>query len=378
MAIVSCKEPVAPTILTEELPEDLLVVVFDLNYQPSTGAPESREVTEGTLVSRPANPFRRGYSFGGWYRESGLETAWDFTSDTVTVDLVLYAKWHIVTSLPGQIFSLEFGHTSGAPDYCTPVGLPDDFGNGVLFSVWTKIPNELVAPSSFIKLRGNMEVFYLHDDNWHLICLDGNIDGYPDGYALYNANFMLAADGEGNRGDYCTYMTYLKDKLPLSTFNDWVWVAWQVVINADKTMTMRQWLKFGLSGTVFPAGNYYLPGGFWTPLDPEGEEIASISGWNPSFPKFFQIGTDNSSSGVNTGSNSYLCLARLEARSTPPTLPELEAIASRNAADPSAWGDWELNWENGAPNLTDRSGHGHDLTIQPGGQLWQGVLSPSF
>jgi hypothetical protein len=270
----------------------------------------------------------------------------------------------------GLIDSLEFGHTSGAKDYCNPVLLPDDFGNGVLFSIWTKIPNDLVPPPSFTKLRGNMEVFYLDGNNWHLICLDGNVDGFADGYALYNANYMLSTTPAGGKGDYCTYLTLERDKLPLATVNNWVWVVWQVVINADHTMTLRQWLKFGIKGTVFAAGQW--------DIKPAGQETVSIAGWEPSLPKSFRIGTDNTYSGDNTGSNSYLCRARLEARSTKPSLAELDDIARLNTPDTTAWGDWELNWKGGAPNLMDRSGHHHHLSVQAGGALYKGVRFPIY
>jgi hypothetical protein len=279
---------------------------------------------------------------------------------------------------PGQAYSLEFGHSSGAKDYCNPVALSAGFGNGVLFSVWTRIPKALTAPPSFAKLRGNMNVLYLYGSNWSLIALVGNIDAYPDGNALYNANYMLDPGTGSWGGDFCTYQTLERDKMPLARMNDWVWVAWQVVINADHSMTMRQWLKFGIDGAVFPAGNYSLPNGVWTPLVPEGEETARMAGWDPSLPTGFRIGYDNTSSGVNTGSNSYLTHARMEARGTKPSLAELEAIARLNAPDPTAWGDWELDWKDGAPDLTDRSGHGRALSAQAGGTLYQGPKSPLF
>ena len=36
---------------------------------------------------------RPGYTFGGWYRDSGLTTAWDFENDTITGPTTIYAKW---------------------------------------------------------------------------------------------------------------------------------------------------------------------------------------------------------------------------------------------------------------------------------------------
>ena len=59
---------------------------------------ESQSVDEGGLVEEPVKPTASGYTFGGWYSDSGLTTKWDFDSDTVTGDMTLYAKW---TSSPG-------------------------------------------------------------------------------------------------------------------------------------------------------------------------------------------------------------------------------------------------------------------------------------
>ena len=42
----------------------------------------------------PADPTRNGYIFGGWYKESGCTTPWDFDTDTVTGARTLYALWY--------------------------------------------------------------------------------------------------------------------------------------------------------------------------------------------------------------------------------------------------------------------------------------------
>ena len=38
-------------------------------------------------------PTAENYYFRGWFKESTCENMWDFDSDTVTADIVLYAKW---------------------------------------------------------------------------------------------------------------------------------------------------------------------------------------------------------------------------------------------------------------------------------------------
>lgn len=67
-------------------------VTFHLNY---TGAPAGTVVTasKGGKVARPTAPARAGYTFGGWYREAGCTSPWNFDTDTVTGDMILYAKW---------------------------------------------------------------------------------------------------------------------------------------------------------------------------------------------------------------------------------------------------------------------------------------------
>lgn len=50
-------------------------------------------VSGGNAVDPAVKPQRDGYTFGGWYKEPTCTTKWNFTTDTVTTDLELYAKW---------------------------------------------------------------------------------------------------------------------------------------------------------------------------------------------------------------------------------------------------------------------------------------------
>ena len=45
------------------------------------------------LVTKPADPVREGFAFGGWYTEEACITAWNFAVDTVKDNMTLYPKW---------------------------------------------------------------------------------------------------------------------------------------------------------------------------------------------------------------------------------------------------------------------------------------------
>ena len=47
-------------------------------------------------VNEPAQPTREGYSFEGWYKDTSFTTEFDFDS-LITVPIVIYAKWEILT-----------------------------------------------------------------------------------------------------------------------------------------------------------------------------------------------------------------------------------------------------------------------------------------
>jgi len=56
-------------------------------------AVDPQVVEEGELATEPTDPTRAGYTFAGWYKESGCTNAWDFDTDIVISDVTLFAKW---------------------------------------------------------------------------------------------------------------------------------------------------------------------------------------------------------------------------------------------------------------------------------------------
>lgn len=50
-----------------------------------------------SVIAKPANPTKKGFVFAGWYKDAALKTAWNFTTDKVTANTTLYAKWVVAT-----------------------------------------------------------------------------------------------------------------------------------------------------------------------------------------------------------------------------------------------------------------------------------------
>ena len=70
------------------------VRTYTVTFETSGGsAVNPVTVDAGSTVTKPADPMKSGYTFGGWYKDSTLQTPWDFANGTVTADTTLYAKW---------------------------------------------------------------------------------------------------------------------------------------------------------------------------------------------------------------------------------------------------------------------------------------------
>ena len=74
----------------------LYTVSFDTNGGTGT-IPMQLVPNSGTATEPTTAPTKTGHRFDGWYSDSGLNTAWNFGSDTVTAATTLYAKWTPLT-----------------------------------------------------------------------------------------------------------------------------------------------------------------------------------------------------------------------------------------------------------------------------------------
>ena len=76
---------------------DLLLYVSDectIRFETNDGSElENAVANYGELLERPADPVKAGYHLRGWYKDYDLTEEWDFETEPVAKNMVLYAAW---------------------------------------------------------------------------------------------------------------------------------------------------------------------------------------------------------------------------------------------------------------------------------------------
>ena len=73
------------------------------------------QVAKDSLVDKPEDPTRKKYDFVGWYKEEKCENEWNFSTERVTHNTRLFAKWEVSTE-----------QESDEPPYTPPSTVLDD------------------------------------------------------------------------------------------------------------------------------------------------------------------------------------------------------------------------------------------------------------
>jgi|GEM_PF-3155996 len=107
-------EPGVEWNFADEIAEDItLTAVWVINQYTisfnSNGGSSVTAITQdyNTEVVAPTNPTKEGYTFGGWYSDSGLTTSYSFS--TMSADnITLYAKWNPIVIYATNLFISEY------------------------------------------------------------------------------------------------------------------------------------------------------------------------------------------------------------------------------------------------------------------------------
>ena len=91
-------------------------VTFDTN---GGSAVTAQQVAEGSKATRPATDPTKAddanysYDFAGWYKDSGLQTAFDFDTETINAATTIYAKWD-ATPIAVTKYTVTFDTNGGS------------------------------------------------------------------------------------------------------------------------------------------------------------------------------------------------------------------------------------------------------------------------
>lgn len=120
---------------------------FTVIFDGQNGGLELTKTAEyNTTITAPTAPTRPGYTFVGWYKDAAGQTAWNFATDKVTENTVLYAKWNINSY--SVSFDSQGGSTVDAKTviFNTTVGEPTaPTRKGYTFAGWYKDAEGQVA-----------------------------------------------------------------------------------------------------------------------------------------------------------------------------------------------------------------------------------------
>ena len=84
------------TTLYAKWEKNTYLVTFESNGGSNITAIQA---SYGTSFYEPKPPTKANYIFVGWYKEISCSTAWDFSTDVITQDTTLYAKWAPTVSI---------------------------------------------------------------------------------------------------------------------------------------------------------------------------------------------------------------------------------------------------------------------------------------
>jgi len=116
----SSTDRTSPVELFDIEPNPILGYTVTFESNGGTAVSPLEEVEEDSLIDEPTPPTRAGYLFYGWYKESVLTNPWNFSTDKVTADITLYAKWI-------QFWLVEFDSNGGSSVSSQQVKASDDW-----------------------------------------------------------------------------------------------------------------------------------------------------------------------------------------------------------------------------------------------------------
>jgi len=176
-----------------------LPTIYTITYNTQGGnTVSSKDVFSGDKALLPSDPTWDGHFFSGWYKEAACINPWDFSTDIVTDNITLYAKW--------IAYCIVTFDTQGGSDVTSAEVLPDSLlvrpanptKEGYLFRRWYKEADCINAWNFDTDVvTGNITLYAgwkkIGDNSIYYIKTDGTGDGLS--WATAAGNILYVNDG---------------------------------------------------------------------------------------------------------------------------------------------------------------------------------------
>jgi uncharacterized repeat protein (TIGR02543 family) len=174
------------------------VVSFDSNGGSAVG---NQSVLYNGTATEPPAPASTGYTFSGWYADSGLSTAFSFATP-ITSDITLYAKWTLST------YTVSFNSTGGSAvssqtvDYNATASQPTaPTRTGYTFSGWYADSGLTTAFVFSTPITSNITLYAKWTINTYTVSFESN-GGSAVGSQTVNFNATATEPPEPTRTGY--------------------------------------------------------------------------------------------------------------------------------------------------------------------------------
>ncbi|MDE6013395.1 MAG: InlB B-repeat-containing protein, partial [Anaeroplasmataceae bacterium] len=265
--LTSCNE--------KESPEEK--VLYKVNFNSMGGSlVNSQSIEVGGKIIEPEEPEKTDYKFCGWYKNEEYIETWNFDSDEVTQNLILYAKWEPL--IPEIKYQVEFNSCGGSPvskieniTFGDKIKAPSDpIKEGYVFDGWYKEEYYLNKWSFAIdKVEKNITLYA----SWSKLCtvtFDSNEGSIVSPLLNVVSPSKISAPSDPTKEGYVFAGWYL-EKECLTPWN----FDWDVVI--DNITLYAKWgdessyhsvVFKGLNGEILKSMNVFDGASATPPLNP--------------------------------------------------------------------------------------------------------------
>ncbi|HQH30505.1 MAG TPA: InlB B-repeat-containing protein, partial [Spirochaetota bacterium] len=242
-------------------------VTFDSNGGSSV---DQQTINYGEKATRPVIPTKTGYIFSGWYKESTLTNLWDFGSDSVTADTILYAGWvfdsnpalwaksvtagtsysefnSVAVDSSGNVYAAGYQNENGSFTYGPGVSVAGtysggDYGYNVVLVKYDSSGTALWAKS--VTAGNNYSQFYS-------VAVDSSGNVYAAGYQKGTGSFTYG-EGVSVAGTYSG--GYYSRNVVLVKYNSTGTALWAKSVTAGTNESLFNSVAVDSSGNIYAAG----------------------------------------------------------------------------------------------------------------------------